>query len=507
MTARAFHTQARSVSRRWSKLPPHEGYAIWTSAEFESSAPDFLAQLTASWRLSWQVGVSLKNARLRGPSASRSATRGGRVRFSDGWRRWSLVGSLLLLWLSANTGFGRAANLGAQASAPPARRTLPPSAYQVQPGVGTDVPNLRGQRREEVPRILEAARLRLGTVSVAFSQDPAGQVTAQNPEAGEHVARGTQVNVTISRGPDLVPVPNVIGQPLEAAKQSLAEAGLNIILVGKKESDQPAETVVDQLPRGETRVNRGTRVEVTIAVPAAKVPVPSLVGLTEDAAREKLAGAGLTQGAREERATKDPAGTIVGQDPAAGELVARGSPVSTIVAAAAEIAIVPSLVGRSIPEAEKILLEARLRFGRQQEVKSDEPSGHVLRQRPLPDTHVPPGTPVEVLVSVSAWVEVPDLSGLGNEQARQRLRQSGLVLGAVGQQVSALSVGTVVRQAPGAGGRARPGTRVDVWMASAQVVFPWPAVIAVTVVAGLVAAGVYRTMVRRQRSPRQDKPL
>lgn len=72
---------------------------------------------------------------------------------------------------------------------------------------------------EELPPILEEARLRRGVVALAYSEDPAGVVTAQTPEAGQRVGQGTAVNVIVSRGQGTVTVPNVTGITEKAGRQ------------------------------------------------------------------------------------------------------------------------------------------------------------------------------------------------------------------------------------------------------------------------------------------------
>jgi hypothetical protein len=74
---------------------------------------------------------------------------------------------------------------------------------QVPLGHFTTVPPLKGQKPEELPQILEPARLRLRRVDYAFSSEPEGLVFDQTPPAGTtNVALGTPVDVVVSRGPD-----------------------------------------------------------------------------------------------------------------------------------------------------------------------------------------------------------------------------------------------------------------------------------------------------------------
>jgi beta-lactam-binding protein with PASTA domain len=210
---------------------------------------------------------------------------------------------------------------------------LPPGVSEVDPRRLTEVPDLKGHRQEELPAILEKSFLYPGAVASAYSDDPVGVVTAQDPVAGRKVFRGTPVAVTVSRGPDTVPVPDVTIHSLSVARQMLARANLNVGNIVGMESEASADTVLDQRPSGGAKVSPGSSVDLTIAVAVKKVPVPGLTTLTEEAGRQRLIDAGLTEGGREERTSDEPAGTIIGQDPIAGTMVPPGTAVSRVVSA------------------------------------------------------------------------------------------------------------------------------------------------------------------------------
>ena len=217
--------------------------------------------------------------------------------------------------------------------APGTTKQIPPGVSDLDPETLTEVPSLIGHRQEELPAILERRFLYLGPVAYANSDDPAGVVTSQTPDAGQTVRRGTTVAVTVSRGQDTVSVPEVITQPLSVAKEMLARADLNVGMIVEMESESSVETVLDQRPLSGVKVSRGSSVDLTIAVALKKVPVPSLTGLTEEASRQRLAEAGLAEGGRVERNAEESAGTIIEQDPVAGTMVPPGTPVTRVVSA------------------------------------------------------------------------------------------------------------------------------------------------------------------------------
>ncbi len=108
----------------------------------------------------------------------------------------------------------------------------------------------------------QAAFAGLGLSSVEsdqFSDTVAkGQVIATSPAPGVSVQQGTSVTVQVSKGPDLVAVPNVRGTSVTAASQAIAAAGLAVSGV----NGNPTATVTGTSPAAGAMVHRGASVEI-----------------------------------------------------------------------------------------------------------------------------------------------------------------------------------------------------------------------------------------------------
>jgi len=130
-----------------------------------------------------------------------------------------------------------------------------------------------------------------------------------------------------------VPVPGVLGMPLDAAQQALSRAGLDVgSLKIDRGSGRPG-TVTAQEPRAGTFVPPGSQVALTQTAPVAPlVSVPNLVGSRPEVAKKILLKAGLKLGAtRFGQDPKSPAGSIIDQKPPANTKVEKGSSVTIIV--------------------------------------------------------------------------------------------------------------------------------------------------------------------------------
>ncbi len=121
------------------------------------------------------------------------------------------------------------------------------------------VPSVANMSEEEAVAALKAQQL-VARITQGYSETvPAGKVSGSTPGAGASVARDSTVNVIISRGPELVTVPDVTGMSSAAATERLAAVGLKVTAVyGPPEG----ATVFSTTPSAGTKVKKGTEVSV-----------------------------------------------------------------------------------------------------------------------------------------------------------------------------------------------------------------------------------------------------
>ena len=124
------------------------------------------------------------------------------------------------------------------------------------------VPALAGSQAGQSFASAQAALQSVGLSAVEsdqFSDTVAkGQVIGTNPAAGTQATVGSQVTVLISKGPDLVAVPNVSGQSVAAASQILAQDGFNVTGV----TGNPNKPVSSTSPSAGTMAHRGANVQI-----------------------------------------------------------------------------------------------------------------------------------------------------------------------------------------------------------------------------------------------------
>ena len=179
------------------------------------------------------------------------------------------------------------------------------------------------------------------------------------------------------------------------------------------------------------------------------VPVPNVKALTVEEATLALTQAGLQVGTQTPQADDNaPKGTIIGQDPAAGELIEAGQAVNLIVSAGKDQTGVPDLVGlTSSEDARLALTEARLVLGKVTPVDSDKPEGTVIEQDPAANSSVDVGTLVSITVS-SGKVPVPNVVGANQTDAKNTLLNAGFLVEVVFEDNGAVAENTVIAQNP-----------------------------------------------------------
>lgn len=128
------------------------------------------------------------------------------------------------------------------------------------------VPDVKGMTKSAATAKLREYGLR-AEFNEVFSDDPVGTVVDQRPDAGSEVTSGTPVTLDISKGPEMVTVPNVYHDSEEAATARLESLGFTVFAEESTTSD-PTEVgkVVAQDPPAGHRARKGSQVKIYIGV-------------------------------------------------------------------------------------------------------------------------------------------------------------------------------------------------------------------------------------------------
>ncbi|WP_031153018.1 Stk1 family PASTA domain-containing Ser/Thr kinase [Streptomyces erythrochromogenes] len=241
--------------------------------------------------------------------------------------------------------------------------------WYINSGQFTKVPNLLGKTEEQARTQLSEAGLGVKGVDRKFSDAfERGTVMNTDPPGGRRIRGNGAVLITISRGPEVVSVPNLKGRPLEEAKQELARTGLAPGVVTQAFSQDVAQgSVISTNPAGGEKRAPDTAVAFVVSK-GRPVPVPGVTGLPFEQAKGTLEGLGLKVVTAPEQvnAPSDP-GTVANQSIGAGTQAAAGDTITLTVSKGPRQLPVPNVVGQDVDDARRTLEAAGFK------VKVDRP--------------------------------------------------------------------------------------------------------------------------------------
>lgn len=198
----------------------------------------------------------------------------------------------------------------------------------------------KGPDRRGVPpltgKTLSEARAALAAVGLVVAEGPTyafsstvakDRVVSSEPAAGTRLRAGTAVRLVLSKGKDLVDVPNVTGATQEQATSTLSGLGFEIRVEQVFSDTVERGRVAGQTPQS-GQAERGSTVTLQVSKGPDVVVVPSIVGMSDKQAQTALEGVGLRMtllpGSRK-------SGTVRFSDPSPGTTVRRGSAVGVYV--------------------------------------------------------------------------------------------------------------------------------------------------------------------------------
>ncbi|GGX53645.1 serine/threonine protein kinase [Streptomyces minutiscleroticus] len=145
------------------------------------------------------------------------------------------------------------------------RRAGSAIALVVSRGAPVEVPDVLGSDLDGAREALEedGLEVKVSTRQVTSDEYGKGEVAEQSPAPGEQVAEGDTVTLTLSRGPETVEVPDVVGDSVDDARRALEEAGFEVRedrgLLGLF-----GDTVRSQSVEGGEEAPKGSTIKITI---------------------------------------------------------------------------------------------------------------------------------------------------------------------------------------------------------------------------------------------------
>lgn len=231
--------------------------------------------------------------------------------------------------------------------------------WYINSGQFTRVPSVLGQTEQEARQRLSDAGLDVKVGNDFSDTFRRGTVMSSDPGSRARVRGGGPVTIVVSRGPEVVRVPDLAGLDLADARRTLKEAGLAPGIVTRSfDEDTEQGTVVSSDPESgaEAAPDSGVRLVVSKGSP---VEVEDLTGESEEDARGRLADAGLkTKIAGTRVHSPEDEGSVADQSVPEGTRLARGDTVILTLSKGPQQVTVPDVTGRKVDDAESALEDA-----------------------------------------------------------------------------------------------------------------------------------------------------
>ncbi|MFV0314495.1 MAG: protein kinase domain-containing protein [Anaerotignum sp.] len=228
-----------------------------------------------------------------------------------------------------------------------------------------------------------------------------------------------------------ISVPSFMGVPLEDAQQAAEEMGLVLVEEGQDFSSYFDEGCVIYQSVGEgVMVSSGTKVGIKTSLGLTSEEMPSVVGLQEKAATEKIiAVIGTAPTIEYEFSTEDEVGVVLEQTPEKGQSITAKSTIVLKVSKGEESQTVqvPNVIGKTEEQAKSDLAAVGLTVGNVSYAESSSVAkGKVMIQTVGAGQEVPNGSVVNLVISSGqATVTTPDGNGGGSTSSNGNENENG----------------------------------------------------------------------------------
>jgi len=260
-----------------------------------------------------------------------------------------------------------------------------------------------------------------------------------------------------------ITVPSVVGMSEQEAQSALTPLFLKERVATQEYSeDVPKGKIISSDPAGGGHLNKNGLVLLTISKGAERIAVPSLVGLSVDAATAALTNLHLKVGSSTQSYDGTvPVGFISATDPVAGASVRPNSIVNLVISKGVQQLPLTSYVGKSADQASSELTSAGFSVNSSFGYSDTVAPGYVISQSPDGTTPAPAGTVVNLVVSQGPEkVYIPNIYSLTELQARTALEN--LQLTVVVKRLGTKKVKTVVNVSPKVGSQVNRGSAVTI---------------------------------------------
>jgi serine/threonine-protein kinase len=267
------------------------------------------------------------------------------------------------------------------------------------PGASVKFPSVVGANVEQANTTLVALGLQTTIVEERFDEEiPKGRVISTEPTAGDSIAPGGLVSLTVSKGAERYTVPSLLKITTEAATNLLAKTPLRIGDITEVFNSKVAKgLIISSTPIAGAQVKRDTIVDLVVSKGVETFNLVSYVGKNGEQALNELTSAGFDVTPTYIYDEVVMPGEVISQKPVAGVALAAGAGVEIFISQGSAFVFIPNVLRYTQERAVAVLEDLGLVVAKPIK-KVTKTSKVVIGINPKVDTKVKRGTKVTLTV-------------------------------------------------------------------------------------------------------------
>jgi len=229
--------------------------------------------------------------------------------------------------------------------------------------------------------------------------------------------------------PTLIEIPDLTGSEQSQALEDLQNLGFKVGIENSADASVPAGSVIRTQPQSNMKINPDSLVTIIVSVGPEAFPIPYVLDIETERAIYVVEESGFTLGQLLEVNDENiPRGFVISQNPVAGTKMSPGASVDLVVSKGPGLIEISDLSRKSPEDAIQILETLGFEYELIEEYSEDVEIGLVSGTIPEAGEIVTPDELIQVIVSLGIKIEVPEVEGLGYEDAISILEELGLVV-------------------------------------------------------------------------------
>jgi serine/threonine-protein kinase len=262
------------------------------------------------------------------------------------------------------------------------------------------VPRVAGRQFNDASDLLQRAGfvVRQGPEENSHTV-PAGTVIRSIPPPGTRLQKGKVVQLIVSKGPELLLVPDVHSIAETVARDRLETAGFTVTVKRASSETIGKGKVIDQSPENGEKLEKGSAVTITVSTGPPLVKIPDVSNQPFDAAKATLEGLGFKVTRTDDYSTSVDKGNVIGTSPRIGSSPPKGSTITVTVSKGPKTFPMPDVVNKTKDEALNTLQALGLTVDIVLVPAGTAPPDQVVFQDPAAGTTVKQGDTVTIFVT------------------------------------------------------------------------------------------------------------